>query len=361
MGMHDVDNNRVKQRLVGFLGSYYAKRIGQLFLVFFIAVTITFALYRLMPSGPYEIMRSQEIREITRSGGVLTDAKLERINRQIARQTNLNPDRPIFVQYLNYMESIIVHQDFGESIRYSEPVFDVVFEYMPWSIFISFYGYILGKSTSLILGALMANYEGSRFDMGLTVWTIFNMSVPYYIVAILSIIVFSYTFGVFPDSRRFATDVPKGYNLEFMISVVRHSALPVLSMFIVSFGGALAFRGNCIREKGKEYIRVGRIRGISETRLGIRYIGRNSLLPIYTGLMMGIAGLFGGNVVVEKIFMYRGVGLVTFDALMNRDYPLLMGALIFFTLITLVGILIADLTYGLIDPRVSGGEERETY
>jgi peptide/nickel transport system permease protein len=207
----------------------------------------------------------------------------------------------------------------------------------------------------------MAYKEGSRLDQGLTGFTILNRSIPYYVVAILSLILFGFVLGWLPTAGRATPGTTPGMNLPFVAGVVEHAALPVLSTLVAGFGGALAFRGNCIRELGEGYIRVARLRGISDARIAIRYVGRNAILPVYTNLMLGIAGVFGSGIIIETIFSYPAVGYATFNALTNRDYPLLMGTFIFFTTITVVGILIADLTYGIVDPRVSGGGDRESY
>jgi len=339
---------------------YIVRRFGQLVFVLFAAVTLTFVLYRLMPFGPVEILRNQLLQECARGGGC-TEAELERIDAKVRLYTNINPDEPIYVNYYQYMRDVFLYLDFGQSVRLNEPVFKLLFERMPWSIYLSFYGLVIGKTVSLALGALMANKEGSRFDTGLTVYTIFNQSVPYYIWAILTILLFGFALGWFPTKGKFGPNVSPGFNLPFMVSLLHHSALPILSLGLASFTGSLGFRGNCIREKAKEYIRVARLRGVTENRIALRYVGRNALLPIYTNFMLGLSALFGSSVIVETIFNYQAVGLLTFRALENRDYPLLMGAFIFYTVVTLIGIFIADLTYDIIDPRVQGGGERETY
>lgn len=340
--------------------AYYLRRVGQSVLVFFVAVTVTFALYRMLPFGPVEMMRIQLLDQLVEQGNP-TQAQIERVNRLVEVYTGINPDKPWYVAYYEYLQNIVLYQDFGVSITKREPVFDILFDAMPWSIFISVYGLALGTTVSLLLGAAMAYSEGSRFDAGMTVFSIANTTVPYYIVAILALIVFSFNLGWFPSGGRMTQGTTPGLNYPFIAGVVEHAALPVLSAFIAGFGGALAFRGNCIREMGKGYIRVARLRGVSQGRIAIRYVGRNALLPVYTSIMMGLASLFGSSIILETIFNYPAMGFVTFEALMDRDYPLIMGSFIFFTAVTLLGILIADLTYGVIDPRVKGGDDRETY
>ena len=340
--------------------SYYLRRLGQSVLVFFATVTVTFALYRMLPFGPVEMMRANLISQLVQQGNP-TPQQIAKVNRMVEAYTGINPDKEWYVAYAEYLYDIVRYQDFGVSITKREPVFDILFKAMPWSLFISIYGLALGTTVSLLLGAAMAYTEGSRFDAGMTVVSIINTTVPYYIVAILALIVFSFNLGWFPSGGRMTQGTTPGFNYPFIAGIVEHAALPILSSFIAGFGGALAFRGNCIREMGKGYIRLARLRGISQGRIAIRYVGRNALLPIYTSIMMGIASLFGSSIILETIFNYPAMGFVTFEALMDRDYPLIMGSFVFFTTITLLGILVADLTYGIIDPRVKGGGDRESY
>ena len=341
--------------------SYYAKRIVQTVVVFLSTVTVTFMMYRLMPFGPVEQMKSQLRSEYQKSGQSLSRAQIEQINQQVETLTNIQPDAPLLQQYLSYMEGVLLHADFGTSIVLQEPVFEVLFGAMPWSVFISVYGLALGTTISLLLGAIMAYKEGSSFDTGLTVVSTLTQTVPYYVVAILVLIVFAFQLEWLPTGGKMTPGTEPGLNWPFVAGVVEHAALPVLSSFIAGFGGALAYRGNCVREMGKGYLRLARLRGLSQGRIAIRYVGRNALLPIYTTLMLGVASVFGSSIILEQIFNYRAMGFVTYNALLDQDYPLLMGAFIFFSAITLLGVLVADLTYGIIDPRVEGGANRESY
>lgn len=339
---------------------YYVRRVGQAFLVLIVAITLAFVLFRLLPGGPLETMRHRLIVQ-ARQSGVTVDR--EYISRILEASTGINPNKPLPIAYYEYARNIVLYQDFGRSIWVDKPVFSYLFKKLPWSIFLSVYGLAVGRTLGLLLGAVMAHREGSRLDNGLTLFTIFNRSVPYYVVAIVLLIVFGHLLGWFPTGGRTNPEnyVRAGMNLPFMFDIVRHATLPILSMIVAGFGGALAFRGNCVRELGKSYIRVARLRGINSSRIAIRYVGRNSFLPVYTNLMMGIAGIFGTSIILETIFAYPGLGYATYNALIHRDYPLLMGTFIFYTTLTVLGILVADLTYGIIDPRVKGGGEREAY
>lgn len=335
--------------------NYYVKRVGQAVLTLLVVVTLTFALYRLMPGGPVQMMQSRLIGQMEASGQAVNERMVERM---VNTYTGFDPNQPIHIAYYQYIRDIVLYQDFGQSIQHQEPVFVILFKALPWSVFVSVYGLILGYSGNLFLGAFMAYKEGSHFDNVSSIGAIVLNSIPYYVGGILMLSYLGFNWGLFPTGGRYPQGMTPGFNIPFMLGVVHHAALPIASGFIVGFGGAaLEMRGNSIRVMGENYLRVARLRGLSESRIAIRYVGRNSILPLYTKFMIGIAAIFSSSIVMEQIFRYPGMGWYTFDALALRDYPLLMGVLLLFSTVTVTGVLIADLTYGLIDPRAGQGDQ----
>jgi peptide/nickel transport system permease protein len=295
-----------------------------------------------------------------RSGGGTVDR--EEVARLTEQVSGINPDVGIIPGFINYVENIVFHLDFGQSIAFQEPVFDVLFQAMPWSMFLSVYGLILGYGSTILVGTLMAWKEGTKIDKGLTAFVLVMNSIPYYIGGLLMLIFLGYEWQLFPTGGRYPSSATPGFNVHFMVGLIQHGALPILSQFIVGFaGGAIGMRGLGIRIVGADYLRSARIRGVSTNRILTRYVTRNTILPMYTNLMIGIAAIFSSSVVVEIIFQYVGVGWYLFEALTLQDYPLVMGAFIFFSLVTILGILIADFTYGFIDPRAGAGANREAY
>lgn len=334
---------------------YYLKRIGQSVFTLFTVVTISFFMYRLIPGGPIKAMKRDLIQQAMTRGGRVN---MQRINRLVEIRTSIRPDQPVYIQYVDFLVDIIVYQDFGMSISQNEPVFDILFTAMPWSVFISIYGLLLGFTTNILLGSFMAYWEGGRLDKLTSALVTITTSVPYYVVAILMLAYLAFEWGLFPVGGRYDPDTVPGFNWPFIASVLYHAALPIFTGFLVGFGGgALSMRGNSIRVLGEDYIRVARLRGLSQYRIVTRYVTRNAILPLYTSLMVGISAVFSSSIVMETLFNYPGVGWYTLGALENKDYPLLMGIFIFFTTATLLGILIADFTYGIIDPRASTGED----
>ncbi|MFC6734106.1 hypothetical protein ACFQH3_18255 [Haladaptatus sp. GCM10025707] len=137
---------------------YYITRIGQAVFTLFAVFTISFFMYRLLPGGPVEAMRQQMVLEAMSTGG---EVDMQRINRLVEIYTGIQPTEPLYVQYFNYIRDIVLYQDFGKSIWKNQPVFQILFTAMPWSVFVSIYGLLLGFTTNILLGSLMAYREGA--------------------------------------------------------------------------------------------------------------------------------------------------------------------------------------------------------
>lgn len=335
---------------------YALKRTGQVIVTFVATVTLTFVLYQAMPGGPAEAMRAMIMAQSGQSGGTVN---VDQLNEMVQFYANVNPDQPLHVQYYEYVYSLVVEQDLGTSIYQGEPVLQLLMQRAPWTMFIGVYAMTIGYAISLFLGTLMAYKERSLFDSVSSTTVIFLNSVPYYIFAILLVYFLAVEASLFPLNGRYGTRVEPGFTAEYMWSVARHAALPIISMALLATGGALTMRGNAIRVLGEDYVRVAELRGLRPSRVAMQYVGHNSVLPLYTQFMIGIAGILSSTVVVEQIFAYNGMGKLLYDAVLLRDYPVLMGTLLVFTTVTLLAIYVADLTYGYIDPRIATGETNE--
>lgn len=328
---------------------YVLSRILQAAFSVFAVISLSFALIRWMPGGPEDYFLAQVM------GG---DVDMDRVQIMMEAYTNIRTDEPLHIQYLNYMSSTLTG-DLGISIWYQESVASIVAQALPWTIYLSLVSMVLIFSIGIALGAAMAYREGTSVDVGGSVFWIVVESIPYYVFAIVILWLLAYTTGVFPVSGRYGTEATPGFNPEFVGSVMYHSVLPIASLVITGIGGiTLGMRGNSIRVLGEDYLRVARLRGLPEEIVSLRYVGRNAILPMYTSMMISIGYLFGGSVILEVIFNYTGVGYYMFEAVNARDYPLMMGTFLFITIGVIVGVTIADLTYGFVDPRADSGNGR---
>ena len=330
------------------------KRVARAIFTVIATISLSFVMIRLIPGGPMDYLRAQ-LRE--QNAGMSSDA----INSLVESYTRINPDEPIAVQYVDYVTSVL-QGDLGTSTWHGDPVSEILLDALPWTLFVMSLAIALTFTLGIGLGALMAYKEGSWFDYSFSSLTIVFNSVPYYVLAVVFLFLLSYQWNLFPTGGRIGSGVEPGFRLGFVTNALYHATLPVLSFVLTRFGfQALAMRGNSISVLGENFMRVAHIRGLPERRIALQYVGRNAVLPLYTTLMISIGTMFGGAVILEQIFNYPGVGYYMFQAIDARDYPLMMGAFILITTAIVAAILIADLTYGWIDPRARGGESRETY
>ncbi|WP_123539334.1 ABC transporter permease [Halosimplex salinum] len=332
--------------------NYYVRRTARVFVTIFAVMSLTFGLIRLLPGGPFTQLRVQLLRQ---------GLPPEEVNKQIANLQNVQPDAPLWVQYFDYM-SAALQLDLGQSIHYSRPVVDIVARAAPWTIFIVVVSTVLMFAGGIVLGAIQAYWEGSRFDTAVSSVSIAGMSIPFYVLAILLLLFFSYRWSLFPPSGTADPSIENQWSLEYVISVIRHGALPILSYTIVGVGAqALAMRGNSIQVLGEDFVEVARLRGLSDGRIATRYVARNAILPMYTGFLLLLGFRLGGTIILEQIFNYPGLGLELLNAVNRNDYPMMMGTFLVITVALVVGVYIADLTYGKIDPRISKGDSSEAY
>jgi peptide/nickel transport system permease protein len=334
--------------------NWLLKRFAQAIITVWAVITITFALTRFLPGGPVDFMKARLIRQ-----GQTVDE--DRLNRLAEVYTNINPDQPLLQAYVDYVGRL-VQGNMGQSIYNQEPVSTILADAVPWTVFLMSMSVTLMFAIGVIFGATMAYAEGSRFDSVLSTISTVTMAVPYYIFAVLFLYYFGFIKGWFPTGGKHASGVPPGLRIEFFRSAIWHAILPAAAIVIPGIGGpALQMRGNSIQVLGKDYLRVARLRGLPGRTIATRYVGRNAILPMYTNFLIFLGIYFGGAVILEEIFTYTGVGFYMFQAINTRDYPLMMGSFIVLTTAVVLAILIADLTYGKLDPRISAGGERESY
>lgn len=344
---------------------FYVKRTAQALLTIWATLTITFALIRWLPGGPMDfLMAKMMLGNIGPDQSFQTETSEAAMNafREIAQvYINIDPSEPIYVQYVQWFADVFQGK-LGTSIYYDQAVVDVIAPLIPWTVFIVSLAVVMSFLQQIIIGSLLANYEGSRFDLGATTFLVWVQSIPFFVWAMFLLLIFAFQIQIFPVGGKVDPTATVGLNVDYVVGILTHAALPVISLAIASLGGgALTMRANSIQVLGTDYVRVARLRGLSTRRISNWYIARNAILPLYTGFLLSISQIFGGALILETIFSYRGMGWVMFRALQSRDFPLLMGGFILFTISTVIVLYIADLTYPLIDPRIDEGGSHESY
>jgi peptide/nickel transport system permease protein len=179
-------------------------------------------------------------------------------------------------------------------------------------------------------------------------------SIPPILAAIFLIYTFAFTLGWFPINGSYGRGMQPAFTYEFVVSVIRHSTLPALSIVLVTFGyWALGMRGMMMTVEGEDYIHLARAKGLRPLYILYRYMIRNAILPQITALAITLGTLVSGQVLVEYIFTYQGMGTLLFSSIRNQDYPVIQGVSFFVILLTALSVLIIDLIYPLIDPRIT--------
>ncbi len=337
---------------------YLVERTGQLVVTIFAVMSLTFFLIRGLPGGPADAIRADLIQNNP-------EMSTDQINRRVEAQLNIMPDEPLHEQYVSYVAALF-RGDMGQSISQGAPVTEIIASAAPWTIFMIGTAVMIAFVIGISSGAIMAYREGTKFDTNSTVLAILMNSIPDYIYGLIFLWGLSYQLGVFPTGGRFSSTTEPTVSplapvetLTFFGDALYHAALPITSIVLVAWGGwALGMRGNSIQVLGEDYLRVARLRGLSQRRIALRYVGRNAILPMYTSMLITIGFLLGGSIIIEQVFAYPGMGYYMIEALQRRDYPLMMGVFLIITITVAIGVYIADLTYGLIDPRASVGDSQ---
>lgn len=262
-------------------------------------------------------------------------------------------DKPLSVQYLHWIKRI-VRLDFGNSLSGDHrPVWDKIKERLPLTLGLNLISLILVFVIALPLGILSAVYANSWFDKLTTVFVFIGFSIPGFWLALLLMLTFGIHWAVLPISGLTSLNFE---NLSWwgkIWDLGRHLVLPV---FIYTFTGLAGLsrymRASMLEVLGQDFILVARAKGLSYWQVVLKHGLKNALLPIITLLGLSIPGLIGGSVIIESIFSLPGLGQLFYQAVMARDYPLILGNLVLGAFLTLAGNLLADLAYGLADPRI---------
>ncbi len=321
---------------------YFLRKIGFFLLTLWAVITINFLIPRLQPGDPAEIM-------VQKLSG--KDAQLNLAQVRAMRAMLGTPDGSLWSQYWDYMNHLL-HGDFGLSYTYFPyKVTDVIGQGLWWTLILVAVTQILSFVIGVILGAYAAWRRDSRFDSIVTLGSTFLGTLQPFWIALLLLYGFAYTLGWFPTSGGYSTSTP-GWNFAFIEEAISHAFLPATALMIVTpIGWILGMRNTMIMNLGEDYIRLAKAKGLPDRTVALRYAARNALLPSITGFALALGGLLGGAILVETAFDYPGLGRLMGEAVANKDYPLLQTLMLLTTTGVLIANLIADLLYGVLDPR----------
>ena len=321
---------------------YFARRLGYFLLTLWAAVTLNFLIPRLQPGDPAEMM----VKKLAGKDAELDPAKIAAMRAMLG-----SPEGNLFDQYVAYLSQLL-RGDFGVSYTYfPTPVTDVIAKALPWTLVLVGVTTLLSFVVGIVLGALAAWKRNSLFDSVVTLGSTFIGTLQAFWVALLLLFGFGYILGWFPTSGGYDSSTP-GFNLEFLGDAIYHSVLPAAVLLLLTpIGWILGMRNTMIMNLGEDYIRLAKAKGVPDRQVALRYAARNALLPSVTGFAMALGGILGGQLLIEQTFDYPGLGRIMGQAAMSKDYPPLQALLLFTIVGTLLANLVADLLYGVLDPR----------
>ncbi len=324
---------------------YFLSRLIVLLLVIFIGLTTVFFLPRFLPSDPVAGVMAQ----IQSNASFMEPAAVEKMRQTLSETFGLTGT--LWQQYVAFLKRAVFTFDFGPSLSmYPTPVIELIKNVLPWTIGLMLTTTILSWLIGNAIGLLAGFRPGKFYSKVLEAAAIFLYPQPYYIFALILIMLFAYIFPVFP-----LTTVVQGvpWSFEFIKSVLYNSFLPAMSMILIGTGWwVLSMKTISMSVAEEDYVNFARLKGLPENRIMTQYVARNALLPQITTLSLHLGGIFGGAIVTEILFSYPGVGSLIYNAVMQSDYNLIMGT-IALSIIAIAGMnFLIDILYPFLDPRI---------
>lgn len=328
---------------------YVLRRVAIFLLVVFVAATLNFFLPRISGQDP---IRARLLAQASTGGYV--PPGLEAMVKHYDKEYGL--DKPLIVQYGDYLGGV-VRGNFGLALSsYPRTVSSLIADRLPWSLGLgglaTLFGFLIGSLVGAVIG--WSGSPGSRFLKYLFLPLLALSAIPQFVLGLLLLLLFAFIIRAFPISGGYAlATIPDWSSFSFWMDVLRHAALPALSLVLVAVGlWALGMRGLMVNMEGEDYMILAEAKGLKRSRVFLRYAVRNALLPQATGLALAMAYVVTGIILVEVVFGYPGIGSLLLQAITFSDWFLLEG--IIFLIIVAVGLatLVLDLVYPLLDPRV---------
>jgi len=324
--------------MLKFLG----KRLLNLIPVMLIITIILFLLLQLMPGDPVSAYLGQ--------GSKTTPEQQQMIREQ------LGLDKSPVVQYFNWLGRTL-KGDFGSSLKFRKPVSDVIGDYI-WNTFIlNIVSMVLAFAIAIPVGIKSAVKKYGAFDNFWTVFSLVGVGMPSFFFALLMIFFIAVpSNGAIPlNGMRTPVMAAVGYDsfMAEVIDIAKHMILPVIILTILSLAGLIRYvRNSVIEVINQDYIRTARSKGLKEKVVIYRHAFRNALIPIVTLVGMYIPSLFGGAILLETVLLWPGIGNILYTSVMGRDIWVVMAANTFYAVLMVIGNLVSDMSYALVDPRV---------
>lgn len=319
--------------------AFVLSRFGQTLLVLLVVATLLFLVFRLMPGNPLV--------------AYLDPTFTEEMAQTLRRQFGL--DQPLHLQYLAFLRNVI-RGEFGNSFFTREPVNEVIWAVLPNTLLLTLASLILAYAVGIIGGALLAARRGTWVEHWGIPAVLATRAAPEFWVGMLALAIFSFSLNWFPFGG--ATSPGSAYSSiwaqVFSLDFLHHLALPAFTLALYLQGlPTLLMRNSMLEVMDEDFITFCRMRGLPERTIILRHAARNALLPVVTAFALGIGYSIGGNVIIETVFSWPGLGRTLVRAVAAKDYPVAQAAFLMIAVVMIGMNFVADLLYSLLDPRVS--------
>lgn len=320
---------------------YIIRRLFWVVPILFGVSVITFGLLKSMPGDPLSLQLG-----VGRNGDTRVTAK-ER--EALAHQYGL--DRPVYLQYLDWAGNL-ARGDLRTSLKNNRPVLDLILERLPITLKLASISLVLTLAIALPPGVISAVKQNTPTDYGLTLFSFVGISIPSFWLALMILYFFGVQLKWLPTRGMNGLMVEPGFWNGFRDSF-QHYVLPVIAVTLIGLSGYVRYQRAAMLEViGQDYIRTARAKGVPERQVIFKHAWRNALIPIVTLLGFVLVILVEGSIVVETIFTWPGMGLLAVDSLRNQDYPVVMGVVLLSSVMIVLGSLLSDIFYAVVDPRV---------
>lgn len=330
-----------------FVLRYLLPRFAQYFMVIFLGVTLTFIIPRLSPNDPVE----RQVTMLMNQGSAVSPEAIIYLRTALKEIYGLQGSS--LDQYFAFWGRLF-RGDLGPSLStFPTPVTQLIGQYMPWTLGLLLTAVLISWIIGNLFGGLASYFPKNVFIRMIDVASQSIRPINIYVLALVMLILFSYLIPIFPFSGAYPVGTRPQFTLEFVLTLLKHSALPALILIITGMGGWFlgmkSLTSNIISE---DYVVYAETAGLKKNKILFSYVMRNALLPQITGLALQLGMVFNGALIMEVVFGYPGMGMLTQQAVLANDYSLIMGIAIYSIIGVATSVFIVDLIYPFFDPRV---------
>jgi peptide/nickel transport system permease protein len=309
---------------------FITRRLLQSVVVVLLVTLIVFILLHLLPGGP---ARAQ-------LGPRATPATITNFNHQMGY------DRPVPIQYWDWLTQLVTG-NLGFSSKFNQPVASLIGERLPKTLILTILSTAFALVVALPLGMVQAVKRNHAADYAITVWAFVFYATPPFFLGVVLIVVFSVYLPILP------AEAPQSSSLEVILSQPAGLILPVITLALLTIAQFSRYiRSSVIENLAEDYVRTARAKGAGEWIVLTRHVLRNSLIPVATLLGLSLPAIFSGALITEAVFNFPGMGQLFWTAAQTQDYPIMLGVTVLVGVVTVIGSLLADLAYAILDPRV---------